>query len=256
MNYLLRTKYYKEHFINIAAGTSIINLSQDTLKNISVFVPTPKDQEAISHTLGCIDDKIDLLQRQNATLEKMAETLFRQWFVEEAKEEWETNNLSFFADFFNGKSRPNEEGTIPIYGGNGILGYANKSNYSGKSIIIGRVGAYCGSLYYENKEIWVSDNALLVKSKQDNTTHFLFYLLKTLDLNSMAEGSSHPLLTQTLLKSIEIQIPPTQKINEFDRIVEDIQNKIESNQTQIRTLTALRDTLLPKFMSGEIKVEI
>ena len=185
----------------------------------------------------------------------MAETLFRQWFVEEAKKDWETTTLSFFADFFNGKSRPSEVGAIPIYGGNGILGYTNRSNYSGKSIIIGRVGAYCGSLYYENKAIWVSDNALLVKSKKVNTTHFLFYLLKTLDLNSMAEGSSHPLLTQTLLKSIEIQIPPIQKANKFDSIVEDFQRKIDTNQTQIRTLPTLRDTLLPKLMSGEVQVE-
>ena len=163
---------------------------------------------------------------------------------------------SDLVQFYNGKSRPNEEGIIPIYGGNGILGYTNISNYSGKSIIIGRVGAYCGSLYFENKEIWVSDNALLVKAKKSKTTYFLLYLLKTLDLNSMAEGSSHPLLTQTLLKSIVITIPPIGKIKNFDFQLEQITKKRESNKIQIRTLTALRDTLLPKLMSGEVKVEM
>jgi len=187
----------------------------------------------------------------------MAETLFRQWFVEEAKEDWEEGTLADLAQFYNGKSRPKEEvGTIPIYGGNGILGYTNISNYSGKSIIIGRVGAYCGSLHFENKEIWVSDNALLVKAKIERTTYFLLYLLRTLDLNSMAEGSSHPLLTQTLLKSILITIPPIEKIENFDFQLEQITKKIESNQIQILTLTALRDTLLPKLMSGEVRVEI
>jgi type I restriction enzyme S subunit len=241
---------------NISIGSTQKALTINGLKEIEINLPPLPEQKAIASVLSCLDDKIDLLHRQNEILEKMAETLFRKWFVEDAKEDWKTNNLSFFADFFNGKARPNEEGKIPIYGGNGILGYANKSNYSGKSIIIGRVGAYCGSLYYENNEIWVSDNALLVKSKQHKTTHFLFYLLKTLDLNSMAEGSSHPLLTQTLLKSIEIQIPPNQKIDEFDVVVENIQNKIESNQNQIRTLTVLRDTLLPKLMSGEVRVKL
>lgn len=225
-------------------------------RELPVLMPKIEEQKSIASILSSLDDKIDLLHRQNATLEKMAETLFRQWFIEEAKEDWEMETLYHFADFFNGKARPNEQGTIPIYGGNGILGYTNKSNYSGKSIIIGRVGAYCGSLYYETKDIWVSDNALLVKAKIDNTTHFLFYLMKTLDLNSMAEGSSHPLLTQTLLKTIEIQKPPIQKIYEFDIILESMQNKIDSNKTQIRTLTALRDTLLPKLMSGEIKVNL
>jgi type I restriction enzyme, S subunit len=213
-------------------------------------------QRAIAAVLSSLDDKIDLLYRQNQTLERMAETLFRQWFVEEAKEEWEEGTLADLAIFFNGKQRPNETGTIPIYGGNGILGFTNTSNYKGKSIIIGRVGAYCGSLYYENKEIWVSDNALLVKSKDENQTHFLFYLLKTLDLNLMAEGSSHPLLTQTLLKSIPINIPAKEKIQQFDNQIEYIRNKTESNQTQIRTLSTLRDTFLPKLMSGEVRVEM
>ena len=246
---------FKDYVEAIHTGTSIPHISQKQIADFEIKAPSSKtEQTAIASILSSLDDKIDLLHRQNATLEKMAETLFRQWFVEEAKEEWEEGKLSYFADFFNGKSRPNELGTIPIYGGNGILGYTNKSNYFGKSIIVGRVGAYCGSLYYENKEIWVSDNALLVKPKFDNTTHFLFYLMKTLDLNSMAEGSSHPLLTQTLLKSIEILIPPIQKVNEFDKLVEDIRIKIDSNNNQIRTLTSMRDSLLPKLMSGEVRV--
>lgn len=247
--------FFKQETLRyLDSGSAQSQITIQDLESESFLLPDFETQKLISNNLRCIDDKIDLLNRQNTTLEKIAETLFRQWFVEEAKDDWGIDTLSYFADFFNGKSRPNEEGAIPIYGGNGILGFTNKSNYSGKSIIIGRVGAYCGSLYFENKDIWVSDNALLVKAKKENTIHFLFYLLKTLDLNSMAEGSGHPLLTQTLLKSIEIQKPPIQKIMEFDMLLSTIQNKIDSNQTQIRTLTALRDTLLPKLMSGEVRV--
>ncbi len=240
---------------NFVGGSGVPRIVLKDFKQIELVIPDLNTQKSIASILTSLDDKIDLLHRQNKTLEQMAETLFRQWFVVEAKEEWEEVPLSNFADFFNGKSRPKEEGLVPVYGGNGILGYANKSNYSGKSIIVGRVGAYCGSLYYENKDVWVSDNALLVKAKYDNATHFLFYLLKTLDLNSMAIGSSHPLLTQTLLKSIEIQEPPIDRIKEFDLMVGTMINKIEANQTQIRTLTAMRDSLLPKLMSGEVRVE-
>jgi type I restriction enzyme S subunit len=254
--YLFKSPVGRNTVSTIVQQTAAAGIRGSDLKNLKFTFPPFPEQRAIASVLSSLDDKIDLLHRQNATIEKMAETLFRQWFVEEANEDWETNTISYFADFFNGKSRPNEVGHIPIYGGNGIFGYTSKSNYSGKSIIIGRVGAYCGSLYYENNDIWISDNALLVKAKNEYITHFLFYLLKTLDLNSMAEGSSHPLLTQTLLKSIEIHIPPIEKIKEFDSQLEAIQNKIESNQTQIRTLTALRDTLLPKLMSGEVRVEI
>ena len=106
----------------------------------------------------------------------------------------------------NGKSRPNSEGTNPIYGGNGILGYTSDSNYNGETIIIGRVGAYCGSVYYENKPIWVSDNALAAKPKERNNAKYFYYFLSDLKLNQFAEGSSHPLVTLTLLYSIEVEI--------------------------------------------------
>ena len=238
------------------SGSAIPSTSRDEVYDIDILLPSKNEQDTISNILSSLDEKIELLHRQNATLEKMAEALFRQWFVEEVEDEWEKDILSYFAEFFNGKARPKEEGSVPIYGGNGILGYTNKSNYSGKSIIIGRVGAYCGSLYFENKDIWVSDNALLVKAKRDKTTQYLYYLLKSLDLNSMAEGSSHPLLTQTLLRSIEIQKPPINKILEFESLVDALQQKINSNKSKIHTLTTLRDTLLPKLMNGEVKMKM
>jgi len=146
-------------------GTAVPILNKSDFENIDILLPPLPEQRAIASILSSLDDKIDLLHRQNKTLEAMAETLFRQWFVEEAEEGWEEGKLEDIALFFNGKSRPSEGGSIPIYGGNGILGCTNVSNYSEKSIIVGRVGAYCGSLYFESRDIWVSDNALLVKPK-------------------------------------------------------------------------------------------
>jgi type I restriction enzyme S subunit len=230
-----------------------LNLS--SLKELKFSLPPLPEQTAIAEVLSSLDDKIDLLQRQNKTLEQLAETLFRQWFVEEVEESWDECTLEQLATFHNGKSRPDEVGDIPIYGGNGILGYTNKSNYSGRSIIIGRVGAYCGSLFFEENDIWVSDNALLAKPVNDVYTHYLFYLLKSIDLNSMAEGSSHPLLTQTLLKSIEVLTPPTKKVVYFETQLIEFNKKIKSNTQQIRALIQLRDTLLPKLMSGEVRVD-
>jgi len=233
-----------------------LNLS--LLKDLKFTLPSLNEQTAIATILSSLDDKIDLLHRQNKTLEQLAETLFRQWFVEEADESWVSGKLDDIAVFSNGRSRHNEvdNGEIPIYGGNGILGFTNQSNYEGLSIIIGRVGAYCGSLYLENKPIWLSDNALLARGKRENFTFYLFYLLKSLELNSMAEGSSHPLLTQTLLKSIDICIPSSQKVFDFNIQVSEFWNSINRNQTQIRTLSQTRDTLLPKLMSGDVRVKL
>lgn len=256
--WVLRTKEYQGFIVGCASGTSIMHTAPTRIKEYSFSLPPLPEQTTIASILGSLDDKIDLLHRQNKTLEQLAETLFRQWFVEEAEEDWEVGKIDDIAVFSNGKSRPNdvENGEIPIYGGNGILGFTNQSNYDGLSIIIGRVGAYCGSLYIENKPIWLSDNALIARGKKEDYTFYLFYLLKSLELNSMAEGSSHPLLTQTLLKSIDISVPPSQKVLNFNEQVSVFWNNIYTNQTQIRTLTHTRDTLLPKLMSGEVRVEI
>ena len=119
---------------------------------------------------------------------------------------WKELKLEDILQLGNGKERPKIEGDIPVFGGNGILGYCDQSNYKDETLIIGRVGAYCGSVFYQNKPIWVSDNALSAKPKKDFHAKFLFYFLKNLGLNNFAQGSSHPLVTQTLLNSIEVSI--------------------------------------------------
>lgn len=240
-------------------GSTQAALTIKGLKALDISLPPLEEQNAIAEVLSSLDDKIDLLHRQNRTLEAMAQTLFRQWFIEDVDEGWKEGSVEDIAILKSGKSRPKEEAEInliPIYGGNGILGYTNRFNAEDESIIIGRVGAYCGSLYLENQPIWVSDNALLAKVKDPIYTKFLFYILKNNELNSMAEGSSHPLLTQGLIKSIPIIIPSNEKLNAFNNQVNTWYEKINFNKQQINTLENIRDTLLPKLMSGEVRVKI
>ena len=249
---------YKTLRIYGGDGTAVPIVNKGDFESIETEIPPLPEQRAIASVLSSLDDKIDLLHRQNKTLEAMAETLFRQWFVEEADEGWEQGYLRDVASFHNGKKRPDDiiEGNIRIYGGNGILGYADKSNYEGVTVIIGRVGAYCGSLYIERNPVWISDNALVAKPINKEHSSFLFFLLKSLQLNEMAEGSSHPLLTQTLLRSIQIIIPPEHLIEPFVYQVDTWLNKLDKNNKQIRTLKKLRDALLPKLMIGEVRVSI
>jgi type I restriction enzyme S subunit len=230
----------------------------DVLENLPIYLPPLPEQRTIAGVLSSFDDKIDLLHRQNKTLEGMAEALWRKMFVEDADPKWKKGKLGEIAYFLNGKARPEEvpDGPIPIYGCNGILGYTNRSNFNGESIIIGRVGAYCGSLYIENRPIWISDNALLAKPIKIDCSKYIFYLLKNQDLNSMAEGSSHPLLTQTLLSAIEIDIVPEKEMLLFGLNANMWLAKIDFNDNEIHALCLLRDTLLPKLMSGELKVNV
>ena len=114
--------------------------------------------------------------------------------------------LSDLISVTNGKSCQCIGGKYPIYGGNGIAGYADSFN-SEDCIVVGRVGVYCGSLYYVEDRCWVTDNALIVKAKQRYDQKFLFYLLKTLHLNEYRIGSTQPLITKTILNSFEVKIP-------------------------------------------------
>jgi type I restriction enzyme S subunit len=154
--------------------------------------------------------------------------------------------------FGNGKERPRTVGSIPVYGGNGILDFCNQSNYSDETIIIGRVGAYCGSVYYQNTPIWVSDNALAAKPKNGNNTLFLFYFLKNLQLNNFSEGSSHPLVTQTLLNSIEVTIiDDTNEQKLIAGILYSLDDKIDLLQRQNKTFEQLSKTLFRQWFVEE-----
>lgn len=170
--------------------------------------------------------------------------------------EWKETKLEEVLTFGNGKIKPKIEGKIPIYGGNGILGFGNESNYDGETIIIGRVGAYCGSVYYENKPIWVSDNALSAKPKGKNHAKYFYYFLKHIDLNQWAGGSSHPLVTQTLLNSLEFSIctnPNTQAA--IASILSSLDDKIDLLHRQNATLEKMAETLFRKWFIEEAKEE-
>jgi type I restriction enzyme S subunit len=164
--------------------------------------------------------------------------------------EWRECKLGNVAEFKNGKSRPTTflNGQFPIYGGNGILGHTSTFNCQAATVIIGRVGAYCGSVFFENKPIWVSDNALYTIPKNNIDIKYLYYLLKNMRLNYQAEGSSHPLLTQTLLESLDIvttdSLPEQQAIA---AVLSSLDDKIDLLHKQNKTLEAMAETIWRKM---------
>ena len=157
--------------------------------------------------------------------------------------EWREVKLDEVVKFGNGKKKPDSEGNIPIYGGNGILGYSSEANYDDETIIIGRVGAYCGSVYYENNPIWVSDNALSAKPKNAH-------------LNQHAGGSSHPLVTQSLLNSLEYNFctNPTEQ-TAIAEILSSLDDKIDLLHRQNKTLEELAQTLFRQWFIEEAQDE-
>ena len=137
--------------------------------------------------------------------------------------------LMVYANFSNGKKRPKNEGLYPVYGGNGILGYADDYNME-NGVIIGRVGAYCGSVYLETGKCWVSDNAIKAQAKDGIDLVYLFYLLKRLKLNERQIGTSQPLLTQNILNNIEVNVPDFVYQQKVAGILSVLDKKIQLNR--------------------------
>ena len=145
--------------------------------------------------------------------------------------EWKEVKLYDIMSFTNGKKRPYTDGAVPVYGGNGILAYSSTSNFT-TCIIIGRVGAYCGNVFYEKNRCWVSDNAIAAKNKENNSIQYCYYLLKSLKLNERHIGTSQPLLTQEILNKITVKIPTFKMQQQIVKVLSTLDDKIELN-TQI-----------------------
>lgn len=161
---------------------------------------------------------------------------------------WKKCKLGDIISISNGNTKPKNNGIFPIYGGNGIMGYANIYNNQDETIVIGRVGAYCGSVYYSNSQIWVTDNALSVKAKNGYNMRFLYYLFKVLNLNSYAIGSSHPLLTQSLINDMQVIITlDIEEQRQIAAVLSSIDDKIELLHEQNKTLEELAQTLFRHY---------
>ena len=149
---------------------------------------------------------------------------------------WSHLPLEQFVDFNNGKSiKPSEKGIFPAFGSNGIIGYSDNYLYD-KGIIIGRVGANCGSVEISLNNFWPSDNTIVVKPKPNADLVFVYYLLKNYPLNSYAGGSAQPLLTQTVLKPIIFKIPELPAQRRIASILSAYDDLIENNLKRIKLL--------------------
>ncbi len=165
--------------------------------------------------------------------------------------EWKTYRLSQIVIMQNGKKRPNNIGNLfPIYGGNGILGYTNEYNAE-NVIIVGRVGAYCGNVYYCRNKCWVSDNAISIYACEMIDTKFLFYLMSSLDLHHQHIGAAQPLMTQDIIGKFPVVVPPLLEQKRIAGILSALDDKIELNRRINANLEAQAMTLYKQwFVDG------
>lgn len=161
--------------------------------------------------------------------------------------EWKEVTIADIAILKNGKKRPTSQGTIPVYGGNGIMDYVDVYNDE-YNIVVGRVGAYCGCVYLSKGKCWVSDNAISVKAKQGTDNKFLFYLLCNQNINHYHIGGAQPLMTQDIISRIEVSIPKSEEHqHQIAIILSALDSKIENNNKINANLEAQAEALFKSW---------
>ncbi|MHA3099343.1 restriction endonuclease subunit S [Acinetobacter brisouii] len=276
LKYWLQSEYGQFELDSRASGTTVFGIKASILKKMPIPVPPLPEQKAIASVLSSLDDKIDLLHRQNKTLEAMAETLFRQWFIEEAKEDWEDKQLGSLLTVKRGGSpRP-------------IQDYLSDSGYRWLKIsdVTSLNSPFVFKIKEHIKEEGLSKTTLLKAGKlvlsnsatpaipkilmvdtciHDGWLHFpvsnysneyLYLLFNYIrpELLQLGNGSIFTNLKTDILKEYVVKHPDTDTLLKFQSVIDPIFTKLLENAKQIETLEKLRDTLLPKLMSGEVRV--
>ena len=260
--YILKAYTHSQEYYDwiraVDNGATRGNINAQTFASMPISLPSLEEQKRIAGVLSSLDDKIDLLNRENATLEALAETLFCHYFIETPNPTWKEGKLGELINIGSGKALKHSgfvnEGLYPVLGANGAIGRANEYlvNETDRVLYTGRVGTLGKVFRLEGERAWLSDNTLVIKPK----CHFnyVYFLLKQANLQDLDVGSTQPLIRQSDVVDIDVIIPNDSIIDVFEKEVSPLFEKIKSNQQQIQTLTIQRDSLLPHLMSGEVKI--
>ena len=219
-------------------------ITWDDLCRIQLPVPPYERQLDVVESYRAITRRIAMKKEINDNLEAVLAASHSKMFF--SKDTSEHTKLGELMTFGNGKSRPKTDGPIPVYGGNGVLSYTDHHNIE-NAVLIGRVGAYCGSVYLEQGICWVSDNAIFAKSKITKDEFFDYFLLKRLNLFNHHVGTGQQLLTQEILNNIEVPKPVTEQIELFNRKAASVFETIFTNSREIIRLQELSDLLLSRL---------
>ncbi len=254
-------------------GTAVPILNKSDFESIDIFLPPLPEQKTIASILSCLDEKIDLLHRQNKTLESIAETLFRQWFMEQAetddiatlgefalniKENAKVEDLQKYDHYVGLEHIPRKSIALHSWGKPDKL-ESNKSVFTESDILFGKLRAYFHKIVFAPIDGVCSTDILVIRSKKKEWFSFCLFWFFNADVVEHSDlgsgGTRMPRTNWEILSSYRIPRPSYQRILEFDKIVRPMTENITFNISQIRTIEKLRDTLLPKLLSGEIRVE-
>jgi len=277
--------YYNLKTLDLASmdvGSAVPSLTTELLNRIELTLPPLPEQQAIAEILSSLDDKIELNLQTNKTLEEMANALYKHWFVDfgpfqhgrfvESElglipEGWEVANLKSLIVDFNNKRGPISsmerekiKGNYPYYGATGILDYVNKFGFDGRYILVAEDGTVKNNtnnpyLQYIEGKFWVSNHAHIIRGNADYPDSFIYYTLSNTIVLPYITGAVQPKLSKGSLESIVILKPTPEAAVKYSKIVDEYVDLIFQKNYEIENLKQTRDYLLPKLISGEIRVK-
>lgn len=274
------------------SGSAIPSTSRDAFYGLLVRVPPISQQRAIAHVLGTLDDKIELNGRMNETLEAMAGSIFKSWFVDFDPVHAKVNGAAAAVgcpksvfDLFPQRFLPSKIGPIPkgwrvmswgdvatleygralrgydekrgryrVYGPNGPIGWSDRYLCPHAGVVIGRKGAYRG-VHFSPVPFYVIDTAFYVEPKLGLDWRWAYYTLLRIGINEMDSGSAIPSTSREDFYRIPVCMPPVPIMEAYGSMVRQLFAKVEQNERMSAILAAIRDTLLPKLLSGEVRVK-
>ena len=267
--YLLSTPDSKAWLVGNAVGTTMLNLNTTVLSDFPISLPDIETQQKVVDIIDAVADKIELNKRINDNLEQQAEALYKSWFVDfepfkdqefvESEfglipEGWQCTTLSELLSIKYGKDHKKlAEGTIPVYGSGGLMRYVDTKLHEGEAVLIPRKGTL-NNVMYVNEAFWTVDTMFYSIPKQENSCIYAYLFLANKDLASMNAGSAVPSMTTDILNNMLIIAPPAEVLRQFNNICNVYFSRINQNNIENANLSNQRDTLLPKLMSGELKI--
>jgi type I restriction enzyme S subunit len=289
VGYQLRTRRFWDYVLAVRGGSAQPGANAKQLGAFELLLPERSHQDAVVGVLRSVDDRIDLLRQTNATLESIAQALFKSWFIDfdpvRAKAEgrepegidagtaalfpaefeesvlglipkgWGVQRLSDVLELAYGKAlkaTDRRDGHVPVYGSGGITGFHDEALVQSGSIIVGRKGTV-GSLYWEDKPFFPIDTTFYVKPKAAPLT-FCFYALQRLGLESMNTDAAVPGLNRENAYRLELISPGQEALRAFDDLGSSLRTTMRCNDERAALLAGLRDTLLPRLISGKLRL--
>jgi type I restriction enzyme S subunit len=251
-----------ESFAEGSTGQTEINKRRLLDEVVIRFPNSLSEQKAIGRMLKAIDEKIQNNEKINNNLEEQASAIYQAWFEDftpfdgNCPAEWKQGVLSDIANVTSGKRPPMKSAEktdiapIPLVGAASVMGFTSESNHVDKILVTGRVGTH-GVVQRFSTPCWTSDNTLVITS---DLYEYTYQILQRIDYHAMNRGSTQPLITQGDMNKVAILIPDRQTLDDFEALVGQLMLQCEANLLENAKLTELRDSLLPRLMSGELDV--